>query len=405
MSTTQSIRSALLFFFLAAFCGLILRSAFVFNLPEWIDFRNVRHAHSHVALLGWIHAFLVLYTSSLFGEKNRFYYRIFWAMQVAVLGMLISFPFLGYASLSIVFLAIHIVLSFIYAIRLWRESSAEKHGRLPILFMRSGLFFMMASTAGTLVLGPLIAQGLKGTAVYYAAIQFYLHFQFNGWFLFAAIAMSLVLFKNKNISYEEKEGRRFFFLLLISTVLTYALAVTWSTPRLEIFTINSSGVLLQLAALVIGYLWLRKPFSTFLSQLQVLQSRLFVLAVVCLIGKVIVQSLVVLPYLAQVSYTVRNFVIGFIHLLMLGVFSSYGFFLASYISSIKISKQGVLLFFTGFLISELMLFGQGLFLWQGWGMIPYYYAGLFAASVIMWLGIGRIYVSSLSKPNVLPTQV
>ena len=44
---------ALLNFVLAAVAGILLRYAFVQEL-EWMQYRHFQHAHSHVAMLGWI---------------------------------------------------------------------------------------------------------------------------------------------------------------------------------------------------------------------------------------------------------------------------------------------------------------------------------------------------------------
>ncbi len=48
---------------------------------------------------------------------------------------------------------------------------------------------MVLSTLGVWSMAPLLANGLSGTEWYYWSIQFFLHFQFNGWFWFAALAL------------------------------------------------------------------------------------------------------------------------------------------------------------------------------------------------------------------------
>ncbi|MEZ4987274.1 MAG: hypothetical protein R2795_19895 [Saprospiraceae bacterium] len=39
--------------------------------------------------------------------------------------------------------------------------------------------------------------------------------------------------------------------------------------------------------------------------------------------KVLMQTLVVVPFVAEAAYTIRNYVIGFIHLLLLGAVSGF----------------------------------------------------------------------------------
>ena len=45
---------ALLNFLMAAGMGALLRMAFVVEIP-WVKYQYLLHAHSHVAMLGWIY--------------------------------------------------------------------------------------------------------------------------------------------------------------------------------------------------------------------------------------------------------------------------------------------------------------------------------------------------------------
>src|SRR5690606_36682010 len=90
--------ACLLNFFFAALMGLALRYAVLH--PLGINYRFLPHAHSHVAMLGWVYLMLyVLFVHYFVPEKKPVYNRLFWATQLAVLGMLFSFPFQGYAAL------------------------------------------------------------------------------------------------------------------------------------------------------------------------------------------------------------------------------------------------------------------------------------------------------------------
>lgn len=95
---------ALGYFLLAALLGVFLRFFFVTSIPA--NFRYVVHAHSHIALLGWVYLGLsALIYKMYFSEakKGKTYKRIFWFTQITLLGMLFTFPFTGYAALSITF--------------------------------------------------------------------------------------------------------------------------------------------------------------------------------------------------------------------------------------------------------------------------------------------------------------
>ena len=85
---------------------------------------------------------------------------------------------------------------------------------------------MLLSTIGVWCLGPAVVIQGQGSVFYEIAIQFFLHFQFNGWFVIAVIA----LFFHQLQLQDSKQFRLFFKLLIISTVLTLALPVNWFVP-------------------------------------------------------------------------------------------------------------------------------------------------------------------------------
>ncbi len=391
--------SALFFFTLAAFCGIVLRSAFVINLPETIDYRYWRHGHSHLALLGWLHAMLLLGIIRVFGLASPFCSRLLYFMQVAVGVMWIGFLRGGYDPFSIFFLVIHVIVTVIIVIKIWQEIN-KKERSVVHQFLKAAIVWLFLSDSATLALGPLMQTGLKGSIWYYGTIQFYLHFQFNGWLLFGVLAIFLKILENKGISLPRRRFNQFFWILTAATISTFALAISWSTPRMEIFLTNSIGVVLQLVALIMGYLLVR-PYWLKIKVELTRQQKFFILVFfISLVLKVFMQTLVVFPFLATVSYTIRTFIVGFVHLQMLGVYSFFFFFLISYVFGLHINRSGVLLFFTGLLVSEGLLFFQGLFLWQRWGLIDYYYLSLFLASVVMFLGIVWIFLDQfIAKPK------
>lgn len=85
-----------------------------------VNFKYFLHAHSHTAFLGWIfNAFYAVFIVAFVPAQKQtsFSYRLlFWLLQVAVLGMLFSFPVQGYAAVSITFSTLHIFLSYWFAL-------------------------------------------------------------------------------------------------------------------------------------------------------------------------------------------------------------------------------------------------------------------------------------------------
>ncbi|PSR13811.1 MAG: hypothetical protein DA408_17015 [Bacteroidetes bacterium] len=384
-------RIALINLVLATSLGALLRFAFVEELT-WIKFLNVLHGHSHVAMLGWIYLALFTLLTTFFQPDTtrlRAYNRLFGLTQISVLGMFVSFPLQGYGPVSIAFSTAHLLLSYAWAWRFWTDTRQQPPS-WSLRFAWAAVGFMVLSTLGAWSLGPILLSGLHTTLFFHLAVQFFLHFQFNGWFLFAALALVIRLLEQQGLLLPDRQYRLFFGLLSGSCVLTYALAVAWSTPLPVVFAINGLGVTLQLAALLafLRLLWpVRAPIMALFSG----WSRwLLVIAFYSFTGKIVIQTAVVLPFIARVAYTIRNYVIGFIHLILLGAVSSLLFALAlnkGILQSTRLATRlGFACFVTGLLGSELLLFFQGTLLWGSYGFLPLYYEGLFGVSVLIPLG-------------------
>ncbi len=406
------LRVSLFNFFIAATMGLILRMAHVIEMP-WLDFRNMMHGHSHVAMLGWL--FLVLYAMILdrflpAGEsQKKIHHLFFWSTQVSVIGMMISFPIQGYQAVSIAFSTIHLVLSYIISgiilRKVWRNRTPSG------LLLTTSLLLMLVSTLGVWMIGPISAGLFGNQGMYYAAIQFFLHFQFNGWFTFAVLAMVFQqIEQSKEAVISRSHFNWFYGLLLASTALTYALSVAWSTPEDWIFYLNGAGVLIQLAALVVFWILIKQHAAVFFSGTTTITQSLLILAFVSFAVKILIQTAVVIPQVAVISYTIRQFVVGFVHLTMLGSITCY--VLAALTTNGHLSQTkpyvrlGLILIIAGFVSTELFLFLQGLWLWIGWGFFPYYYETIMVASALLPLGIAGLLIGTVHRektkvPNII----
>jgi len=51
------------------------------------------------------------------------------------------------------------------------------------------------------------------------------------------------------------------------------------------------------------------------------------------------------------------------------------------------SRWGLSIFLAGFVLSEALLFLQGMFFWMSWGMLPAYFELLFGVSVLFPVGL------------------
>lgn len=382
----------LLNFLIAALLGLALRYFFV--EPINIDYRFLTHAHSHIAMLGWVYLMLfVLIVHYFVPEKKPIFNKLFWITEFAVLGMLFSFPFQGYAAVSITFSTLHIFCSYYFAYLIFKHHKTQS--KVTSYLLRTALIFMLISTAGVWCLGPAVALVGTASAFYQIAIQFFLHFQFNGWFLIAVIA---VLLHQLHVQ-DSRDLRLFFKLLIISTVLTFALPVNWFAPHIALMWINGLGVLLQLIALFY-FLKIVKPRLKVLLKTQTKTAKwLYRFALLCFILKIALQSASLAPEVSNMAYQQRNFIIGFIHLTMLGVVSGFLFAFLLQNNLVKHTKMvvfGLYTFVLGFVLTEVILFVQGCFFYFGKGFLPNYYLLLFLCSILLPLGIGCFIFSILN---------
>ncbi|MBW4359864.1 hypothetical protein [Flavobacterium taihuense] len=380
-------------FFIASLMGLLLRWMYVDPISG-VNFQFLMHGHSHVAMLGWVYLMLYCLIFHFFVPKENqqkpIYNRLFWVTELAVIGMMIDFPAQGYAFASILFSTLHIFCSYYFCYLIWKDAKPSTFPEKRML--RTALFFMIFSTLGVWCLGPAVGLMGKASAFYQIAIQFFLHFQFNGWFLFAVLAL---FFKQSKIKIDEKKFRLFYNLLVTATILTLALPVSWSLANPIFYWINAIGVTIQLIAFVLFALLIQTQFQDFFTPLSSLEKKVYRFALCSLALKVIIQLVVLVPELAQVSHEIRNFVIGYIHLTMLGIITGFlfGFSLQNGFLNAQnnIQKWGIKIFLLGFVATEILLFLQGTWLFLKSGSFFNYYQNLFIASIP--LPIGLIFVT------------
>jgi len=370
-------------FLIAALLALILRFANIYPLK--INYKFFTHAHSHIAMLGWAYLMLYLLLVHYFApEKKTAYNRLFWITQVAVWGMMLSFPFQGYAAVSISFSTLHILCSYAFISLIWKHIKTEK--RIREVLIKTSLFFMVFSTLGVWFLGP--AVGLYGNTsdFYQIAIQFFLHFQFNGWFLFAVIGLFFHILGIK----DSKQFQVFYWMLLLATIFTFALPMNWYFTHGALYWLNALGIIFQFIALF-NFLKIIKPtLSSMLANAIKLEMYLYSVSILCLSVKTVLQLTLLFPDFSQTIYQHRYFVIGFIHLLMLGIVTGFLFAFLMRNQFIKPSTSlsfGVFSFLLGFSLTELLLLVQGYLYFTEKPIIINYNMFLFTASIFLPIGI------------------
>ena len=389
------VRWALGFFLTASILGLIMRAFHVVEIPV-LEYRHILHAHSHIALLGW--GFMMLMGSMIFsleeaGQVVSKYGKLFIGLLISLIGMLLSFPVQGYGAVSISFSTLFVLISYVFIFKLWLTIS-QKELTPALRLIRWSLIGYLISTLGLWTLGPVSAIYGRMHELYLMTIQWFLHFQLNGWFVLGTVGLF--------IFFTEKRGIQIFFssimekILLASVLLTYALVITWAEPTPVFFWVNSLAVSLQALAYWVVFSKISQGFKAL--SIPPFAKKLIWIGLASLLAKAFLQLLLVLPEVAVISYTIRMYVIGFLHLVLLGAmtFGLVGISMAeSKIPNSLLSRSGWILVLSGFLGTELLLFGQGTLVWLQWGYLSWYHLGLFAFSVLFPVGLALAFVSVL----------
>ena len=383
--------------FLVAFLGFILRYKITYYLPI-SNQRYILHSHSHFAFSGWITQslmVLMIYNlSSKIGEHVFEKYRpILYANLICSYGMLISFIIQGYGIFSISFSTLSIFVFIAFAIYFWKDLNWIKKKATSILWFKAALTFGIISSMGAFSLSYLMANKITDQNWYLASTFFFLHFQYNGWFLFAG--MGLLSDQLEFLIHERKKLYTIFYLFVFACIPVYFLSMLWIPFSVIIYLILIVAVISQLIAWAIMLNILSKNRIEISKQFSSQGKALLILSGIAFTIKLLLQTGSIHPALSQLFYGFRPIIIGYLHLVLLGVTS---IFIIGYIISLKlivINKlliTGTIVFVAGIIINELLLMVQGVAA-LNYTVIPYINEMLLWAAIILLSGTSVMIIS------------
>ncbi|WP_373494014.1 cytochrome c, partial [Aquiflexum sp.] len=376
-----------------------MRYFFIGEIP-FFDYRHLLHAHSHVALLGWGYLLLsgaLVFTFVKDSIRLKTYKNLLTIAVIANIGMMLSFPFQGYGLYSIAFSTIHLLVSYWFAYCFLQDLSKIKNNP-SVKLIRYSVYWMVLSTLGLWAIAPIAATLSRLHPLYFMSVQWFLHLQLNGWFVYALLGLLVHFAIQKGL--DVRISRITFVVLNLSLFLTYALAVSWSTPIESLYYFNTIGVLLQ----GLAYFLILKS-AGFLSSAYLKIPKHWIdgmiyLGILSLAAKAIIQITLVIPEVAIMAFTIRMYVIGFIHLVMLGAitFGIGGLAVKSgWFPDNHMSMWAWIILSIGFISSEILLLGQGTLLWAKMGFIPHYHLLLFLSSTLFPLALILLLISMVKN--------
>ncbi|SDW88575.1 hypothetical protein SAMN05444411_102386 [Lutibacter oricola] len=394
----KAVNFSLLLFFISALFGLLIRYNFTYPISKF-SYANFLQGHSHIAFLGWGYLVALVLILKVFiykkEEVKKLYFYSILILTLSILLMLISFPLTGYKSLSIALLAIFGIVSYVPSISFLRDL---KQKSLSVRFIKTGVVYYLISSLATWFLPYVIISHGK-TDLYYNTVYFYLHFLYNGFFVFVIFGVVLEIFKNSLKTISTKNSTTFYWLLNLACIPTYFLSVLWSSEHIIFNVLGGVGGLLQ----VLSLFYLIKISVEILKSHTLLkvEKKLFLFGVSAFCFKIIAQFLSSFPYFVEKSIALKPFfIIGYLHLFTLGFMSVFLLLILSRISllnlKLKLGIFGVYLLLIGILVTELVLFTKGFSILVGVNILINYTYLMLVFSTFMVVGILLMFVNQFS---------
>lgn len=403
ISFKSKLHISFLFFLISAFYGLLLRINFFLPFDDIVH-TWIAQGHSHVAFLGWGFLATTSFLNHQFLNEHlnnkKEYNYLFIIFVISILGMFISFPLEGYDFFSILFLSIFGLTSYVYSYHFLRDLKQNTSNKIDVKFAQWAIYYYLISSIAIWTIGPILVT-LGKTTLYYNGVYFYLHFLYNGFFVFALFGILFNFFKPQLSPKLLKKSTTFFILTNIACIPAYALSILWSEVHLFFNIIGFVAAFIQ----VISLYYLIPIILKIIKKLPIIwiQKALFYIVTIAYSLKVLAQVASSLPEVIQKSITLKSyFIIGYLHLftllfmsLMLIIFiqKSYRWKLS------KSAKIALSVFLIGIMTTELLLFTQGFYIWIFREIIPNFNWYNLLASTLLFTGLCFYYLYQFALNN------
>lgn len=393
---------ALGYFFLISIMGLLMRLFMVLPVP--IDFQHFLHAHSHVAMLGWVYLGLSLLLYKVFLSeltKPKLQRLIFWVSNVSFIGMLISFPIQGYGLYSISFSCLYLFCTYWFTRFVVKNVPAELKHTLSWKLVRAALFYLVISSLGTWSVGPISAMSGTGSFLFNDALYFFLHFLYSGFFFLSLIAVLIRFLEKRNITFKSDLTDRFYVALNMGIVLSYFLSVLWTKPPALFYIVGIIGALYQIRGYQLFFQILKPYRNLFLQKFGKYSYYLMMMATCLLIIRIGMQLISGIPYFAEVAFNYRDFIIGYLHMVFLGIVSPMLLVFLAYHKMIYFHKTSFLFFLFAFFTTEALIFYHGLVFWLDAPIFSNYFEVLAGLTCLFPISLGWFLVVNIRKVKTL----
>ena len=388
--------------FIVSLLGVIMRYKIAFYFP-FLEQKHLQEAHSHFAFYGWITNAIYLFIYKILKQtiskkKLTSFYNTIIINLFASYGMLFSFLYSGYYWLSIVFSTVALFCSFYFLFIFYKNyKNLETLSRIWFL---GGLLFAVFSSLGVFNLSFIKINHHISQDLYLASTYFYLHFQYNGFFIFSCIGLLINMLENIGAKLNSSEIYLTFWLLFFSCFLGFGLSVLWLELPIWLYSMIVLSSLVQILANVKILFWVRKNWMLILEKFTPLERFILIFVGVAFFAKVLLQLASTIPAISQFAFGFRNIVIAYLHLVLLMCITGFLILKLLILKIFRLKKKfvlGIKLFLLGVFLNELVLGINGI-LSIKYISLPYSQYILFGISILIMLSLLIILMNS--KKNI-----
>ncbi|MHA8061916.1 hypothetical protein PQG22_11670 [Aquirufa beregesia] len=388
-----------------ALLGVLLRYKIAFSFPL-IHQKHLLHGHSHFAFSAWVGQMIMTLLAFTLKERNQgkgpfeFSHLLAWNTLVAFF-MLFAFVYQGYGPISILFSTLSTAINFLFCFRVWSFLRQSKVSSTADYYIQASIIFNVLSSLGTIFLAYLMSNKINHPEKYLASVYYYLHFQYNGYFIFSCLGLFTYFLDHVGIKLAH--SRPVFWLFAASLAPAYLLSIMWAKLPVFGYFILVIAALLQFLAWFYWLFQVRKNHSQLKQGLPATVWFLWILVALATSLKFSLQLLSIIPSLSEYAFGFRPVVIAYLHLVLLGVVSLFVLGYArwkGYIQYNYFLKLALGLFIGGILLNELILMLQGMS-FLNLVQISFSNELLFGVAILMFLGALGVFLSQKFRQNLI----
>ena len=315
----------------------------------------------------------------------------------ASFAMLGTFMYGGYFWASIAASTTALLTSFVFCY--FFVMDARKIQDASKIWFLAGLFFAVISSVGVFNLAYMMSSKNINQDLYLASEYYFLHFQYNGFFIFSCIGLLLYSLKEAGSPINDKTNRLMFWLSFFGCLVGVGLSLLWLKMPLWVFTLIVVATIGQTVAAVMLFGFVKKSWTNLVLKWSPMQRFVLIFVGFAFAVKIALQLGSNIPALNQFAFGFRNVVIAYLHLVLLMCIATFllnQILATNYFTVTKTLLLGLKMFLLGIFLNELMLGLMGIFSIK-YVSIPYANHFLLYFSLLIFVALGIILLNMKTR--------